>query len=66
MVVPPLFAAALAEVLSTFLGLLFAQPIDITLETRLVLPLIAVLVGVLASVSALRRVTGADPAAAFG
>jgi putative ABC transport system permease protein len=65
-IVVTLCAAILAEVLSTFLGLLFAQPIDITLDARLVLPLIAVAVGVLASVSALRRVTGADPATAFG
>ena len=32
----------------------------------LVLPIVAVVVGIVASVSALRRVTGADPAAAFG
>jgi putative ABC transport system permease protein len=65
-VVVTLFAAILAEVLSLFLGPLFAQPIDITPDARLVLPLIAVTVGVIASISALRRVTGADPATAFG
>jgi hypothetical protein len=43
----------------------FAQPVDITADARLVLPLVAVVVGVIASISALRRVTGADPAAAF-
>ncbi len=65
-VVVTLFAAILAEVLSLFLAPLFAQPIDITPDARLVLPLIAVTVGVVASISALRRVTGADPATAFG
>jgi putative ABC transport system permease protein len=65
-VVVTLFAAALAEILATFLTRAFSQPVDITLDARLVLPLIAVLVGVIASLTALRRVTGADPAAAFG
>jgi hypothetical protein len=40
--------------------------VDITTEARLVLPVVALVVGVVASVTALRRVTGADPAAAFG
>ncbi len=65
-VVVTLLAAALAEILSDFMSLLFSQPIDITPAARLVLPLIAVVVGVVASVGALRRVTGADPATAFG
>ena len=65
-VVVTLIAAVLAEILATLLTPAFAQPVDITSDARLVLPLIAVGVGVLASVTALRRVTGADPAAAFG
>ena len=65
-VVVTLLAAVLAEILSSFMTPLFAQPIDITPDSRLVLPLIAVVVGVIASVAALRRVTGADPATAFG
>ena len=65
-VVVTLFAAVLAEILSLFMAPLFAQPLDITPAARLVLPLIAVTVGVIASISALRRVTGADPATAFG
>jgi putative ABC transport system permease protein len=65
-VVVTLVAAVLAEVLSLFMAPLFAQPIDITADARLVLPVIAVTVGVIASISALRRVTGADPATAFG
>jgi putative ABC transport system permease protein len=65
-VVVTLLAAVLAEILSAFTSPLFSQPIDITPGARLVLPLIAVVVGVVASVGALRRVTGADPATAFG
>jgi putative ABC transport system permease protein len=64
-VVVTLLAAALAEILASFLTRTFAQPVDITLDARLVLPLIAGVVGIVASVTALRRVTGADPATAF-
>jgi putative ABC transport system permease protein len=60
-----LLAGLLAEVLASLLTPLFAQPVDITFDARAALPLIALVVGVVASVSALRRVTGADPAAAF-
>ncbi len=65
-VIVTLLAAVLAEILASLMTPLFAQPIDITPDARLVLPLIAVTVGVVASISALRRVTGADPATAFG
>jgi putative ABC transport system permease protein len=65
-VVVTLLAAAVAEVLVNLLVVTVQQPLDITPGARAVLPLIAVVVGVVASVSALRRVTGADPAAAFG
>jgi len=64
-VIVTLLAAVVAELLSTLLTPMFGQPVDISTETRLVLPAIAVVVGVLASISALRRVTGADPATAF-
>jgi putative ABC transport system permease protein len=64
-VVVTLLAALLAELAATLLTPTFAQPLDITPDARLVLPLVAVVVGVVASTSALRRVTGADPAAAF-
>jgi putative ABC transport system permease protein len=64
-VVVTLLAAVLAEGVASLLTPTFAQPIDITPDARLVLPLVAVVVGVVASISALRRVTGADPAAAF-
>jgi putative ABC transport system permease protein len=61
-----LLAAALAEVLASLLTPTFGQAVDITTDARLVLPVIASVVGVVASITALRRVTGADPAAAFG
>jgi len=65
-VIVTLVAALLAEILSIFMGPLFAQPVDITTGARLVLPLVAITVGVIASISALRRVARADPATAFG
>jgi putative ABC transport system permease protein len=65
-VVVTLLAAVLAEVLATLLRPVFQQTVDITIDARFALPLIAVSVGVIASVSALRRVAGADPATAFG
>jgi putative ABC transport system permease protein len=65
-VVVTLLATLLAEVLASALSAMFTQPVDITPDARLALPAIAVVVGILASISALRRVTGADPATAFG
>jgi len=64
-VVVTLLAALLAEFLASLFTPTFAQPLDITPDARLALPIVAVVVGIVASVSALRRVTGADPAAAF-
>jgi putative ABC transport system permease protein len=65
-VVVTLLAAVLAEVLASLLKPIFSQVVDITPDARLVLPLVAVAVGVVACLAALHRVTGADPAAAFG
>ncbi|HEX3794243.1 MAG TPA: ABC transporter permease [Acidimicrobiales bacterium] len=64
-VVVTLLAAAIAELLANLLTPLFAQPIDITPDAYLSLPLIAIIVGAVASMAALRRVTASDPAAAF-
>jgi putative ABC transport system permease protein len=64
-VVVTLLATVLAEFVANLLTPLFAQPIDIELSSYLTLPIIAVVVGLLASLVALRRATGADPAAAF-
>jgi putative ABC transport system permease protein len=65
-VVVTLLATIIAELLVNFLVPLFSQPVDINVSAYATLPIIAVVVGILASISALRRVTGADPAAAFG
>jgi putative ABC transport system permease protein len=65
-VVVALIAAAFAMVICNFMGGLFAQPVVIPASAFATLPLIAIIVGVLSSLFALRRVTGADPAAAFG
>jgi len=60
-----LLASIVALVLSVFLSPLMAQPVDIPTLAYVALPFIAVIIGALASLVALRRVTGADPAAAF-
>ena len=65
-VVVTLAAAAFGLVISNFMAGLFAQPISIPASAYAYLPLVAVVVGLLSSLVALRRVTGADPAAAFG
>ena len=65
-VVITLLAAAVGEVSSTGLTGFFPQTVTVHTYTYVTLPLIAVGVGVLSSLVALRRATGADPAAAFG
>jgi putative ABC transport system permease protein len=65
-VVVTLLAAALAMVVCNFMGGLFHQPVVVPGSAFATLPAIAVAVGLIASLVALRRVTGADPAAAFG
>jgi putative ABC transport system permease protein len=61
-----LLAAAFALIISNFMGGMFAQPVDIPASAYATLPIVAVVVGLLSSLVALRRATGADPAAAFG
>ena len=65
-VVVTLAAAAFGLIISNFMGGIFAQPVAIPASAYAYLPLVAVVVGLLSSLVALRRVTGADPAAAFG
>jgi putative ABC transport system permease protein len=60
-----LFAAVLAEVIANFMKGLFQQPVDIPGSAFVVLPLAAVVVGLLSSLAALRRAVSADPALAF-
>jgi putative ABC transport system permease protein len=65
-VIITLLAAGLGMVLSVFMTGVFSQPVTVPASTYTTLPLIAVLVGLVSSLVALRRATGADPVAAFG
>jgi putative ABC transport system permease protein len=65
-VVVTLAAAAFALVISNFMGGLFAQPVAIPASAYATLPIVAIVVGLISSLVALRRATGADPASAFG
>ena len=65
-VIVTMVAAAFAALISNFMYGMFPQPVAIPGSAFATLPLIAVVVGVLSSVIALRRVTRVDPAAAFG
>jgi putative ABC transport system permease protein len=65
-IVVTLAAAAFAMIICNFMGGMFGQPVDIPGSAFASLPLIAVVVGIVSSLIALRRVTRADPAAAFG
>ena len=60
-----LAAAVIAAILSNFMTGIFAQPVDIPGSAFIVLPLSALVVGLLASLVALRRAASVDPAAAF-
>src|SRR4051794_35893967 len=63
-----LLAAVLAMLLAQVLMMLpaFALPITITATAYLILPVVAVGIGVLASLAAIRRAVRVDPALAFG
>ena len=61
-----LLAAALGAIVGSFLGAFFAQPVVIPGSAFAVLPVIAIVVGLVSSLVAVRRATSADPAAAFG
>lgn len=65
-VIVALAAAVLAECMSWFLKPLMAIPVEVPLSSFLVLPLVAVVVGLLSSLVALRRAVNVDPALAFG
>lgn len=60
-----LLAAAVGAALSSFLKPLLSLPIAIPLSAFFVLPVIAVVVGLLSSLAGLRRAVAADPALAF-
>jgi putative ABC transport system permease protein len=65
-VVISLVAAVIGALIASVLGPAFPMQVSITREANLFLPVIAVIVGLLASVSGLRRVASVDPALAFG
>ncbi len=65
-VVVTLLAAALAAIVANFMGGFFAQPVVIPGSAFATLPVIAIVVGLVSSLVAVRRATSADPAAAFG
>ncbi|MGD0379890.1 MAG: ABC transporter permease [Acidimicrobiales bacterium] len=60
-----LAAAAIAALVSNFMKGLFDQPVDIPTRAFVILPITAVVVGILSSLAALRRAVSADPAIAF-
>ena len=59
-------AAVLGGALSFVLGPLFPMTVVVPASAFLVLPLVAILVGLVASVAGLRRAVTVDPALAFG
>ena len=65
-VIVAILAAALGAGLSLLLGPLFPMRCDIPQAAFVALPIVAVLIGLLASVAGLRRAVTVDPAMAFG
>lgn len=65
-VVVALLAAVLGGIVSVLLGPLFPMRVDIPTAAFVLLPVIAVVIGLLASVAGLRRAVMVDPALAFG
>ena len=61
-----LLAALFGLIMSTVATGIFPQQVDVPGSAYVLLPIVAVGVGVIASLVALRRATGADPVAAFG
>jgi putative ABC transport system permease protein len=64
-VLASLLAAALGAVVAQALKPIFPLPVVIEPAAYLALPLIAIVVGVVASLAAMRRVISVDPALAF-
>jgi putative ABC transport system permease protein len=65
-VIVTLLAAGFGLALSTVMTGIFSQPVSVPASAYATLPIVAVAVGVIASLVALRRATGADPVTAFG
>jgi putative ABC transport system permease protein len=65
-IIAALVAAIIASVLSVVLRPLFPVPVTIGVSAYLILAGVALVVGIVASIAALRRVLKVDPALAFG
>ena len=65
-VIVAVLAALLGGVLSILLGPLFPMRVDIPQAAFMLLPVVAITIGVLASLAGLRRAVVVDPALAFG
>ena len=65
-VVVALLAAALGVVLAQLLAPVFPMIVVVPMRAYLALPVIAIAIGLLASVAGLRRAVAVDPALAFG
>jgi len=65
-IIAALIAAIIASVLSVLLRPLFPVPVTIGVGAYLILAGVALVVGIVASIAALRRVLKVDPALAFG
>jgi len=61
-----LLAAALGVVLAQLLGPLFPMIVAVPVGAYVLLPVVAIVVGLLACLAGLRRVVAVDPALAFG
>jgi putative ABC transport system permease protein len=65
-IIVAVLSALLGGVLSVLLGPLFPMRVDIPVMAFVLLPIVAVTIGVLASLAGLRRAVVVDPAVAFG
>lgn len=65
-IIVAVLAALLGGVLSVLLGPLFPMRVDVPQAAFLLLPVVAITIGVLASLAGLRRAVVVDPALAFG
>jgi putative ABC transport system permease protein len=65
-IVLAVFSAIAAVLLSLVIGPLLPMSVEVPASAYVVLPVVAVIVGLLASLGGLRRAVGVDPALAFG
>ena len=65
-VIVALLAAVVGAVLSMLLGPLFPMQVIVPVEAFIALPLVAVVIGLIASATGLHRAVSVDPALAFG